>query len=181
MSYGMPPSYNNLSYPSGYRPYAPPGRPADAGMTRIKQELGAGILNASRIPLDGKQLYGLQDGEPILRVHGRPIPTTGVPWVDRSVGKGEDVLAFVPQALGNSVMASLRGSLVGGIGAGVFTGIGAGLAKLLMKESQFGVGSWTAGLAVLGAMIGGGAGFAQSMYENLQDLKRLVFGVKPKP
>lgn len=184
MSLGMPTNYSSspATYNAGYGNYgAPAGQTRQPGQNsdiqRIKMELGGGILNASRTPLEGRQLYGLQDGEPINPRHGGLIPTTGVSWVDASVSKGEDVVTFTPQALGNSAAASLRGSVVGGLGTGFVAAIGSGLAKLLIKESQFSVGAWTAGLSVLGAMMGGGVGFAKSMYENCLDLKRLLFGV----
>lgn len=175
MSTGIPPVHTAYS-----QPYRPTSAPMVNSMTRIKQELGPGLLNASRIPIDVKQLYGLQEGEPVPKQGGKLIPQTGTPKLDQLAYKVEDVVMFAPQALGHAVTESVRGSLTGGIVSAVVTALGGGLVKAVARESQFSLGGWVAGLTAIGTLMGGGLSFAHAMYQNLLDLKQLLFGVKTK-
>jgi len=187
MSTPLLPSGNSAYYYPQTRGSQTAYQPSQTGtavksLEQLKQEVGSGVLNASRMSLNRDKLNGLQDGQPIAPLaHHLAIPNTGMPSVDRTLDKTltttGDVVVFLPQAAGTTASDMFRDSLLGGMGTFLASSMGTGIATVVKKEfTKTNAAATTLFLTLAGSFIGGGVGFVQSAVENVRDLKNLLVG-----
>ena len=186
----IPPS-GNYAYYSSYSPvgqargsraaFQPQQATGQQSLESLKQQLGGGVLNASRTIIGRDGLDGLQDGQPVTPMAHHVVPNTGLPKVDQAIDKtmttAGEVAGFVPQAVGTTASETFRDSMLGGIAAFLTSTVGSGIAAAVKKEFTTTNAAATILIMTLaGSFIGGGVGFLQSIVENLRDLKSMLLG-----
>lgn len=147
-------------------------------LASIHHSLQRQPLNASRSFSLDKQVYGLQDGAPILRSQEALLPRTGIQTIDQANERVTSITQFGRQAVGTTFSSTFKGSLYGGMCGLLIAALSqrTQLLKVFQGQVPKVFIAICAGLSLGGAAIGGGLGFLQSVRKNLSEGRKLLLG-----
>lgn len=152
-------------------------------MAALLGELRGKPVNASRIHIEPRRLYGKPDGTPAIVIRDRFVPQTGIAPIDRTTEKVASVTRFGQNSVRNMVLSTLKGSFYGTACGLLIASITQwrSLGSLFTKKLPWPLLTAAGLFGVAGSFIGGGVGFLQGVRKNLGEFKQLLKGTASAP
>lgn len=162
------------AYPSNGQAAWPAYQMPPMSLDLIQRSVGNGVRSTSRAKIDQFHLAGLHEDQSVPLIGQRKQRETGIPWVDRLLGKAGAIADYTPQALQDASVISCLAGLVGGSLTAGITVLCLGLLKTSGTWVKSSVGHKSMLIAGCGITVGALSavgGFCYSLIQNLRDVQ----------